>query len=101
VAVRFGIHALGVEAEVFGQAVEKGAVRGGHGFESQSPLRRIGGEDAKVLFLDSGPLHVVLVELEGLVGVRDVVVDVGSLVDVEGEGEFAVPLKAGALIVAF
>jgi hypothetical protein len=44
---------------------------------------------------------VVLVELEGLVGVRDVVVDVGSLVDVEGEGEFAVPLKADALIVAF
>lgn len=99
-AVGFGVDALGVEAEVFGEGVEEGTLLGLHWLEAESLFFFVCCKDAEFAFLGLGEFGKFAEEVECCGGVGDMVVSVSSRIDVQRRGELSVALKLEAFVIA-
>ena len=99
--MRFGIHALRVEAKVFCQCVQEGALGIFHRLEAVTFLIGIGSKSAKCFLLFGRPGYVGEVHVESFSRIRDVVILVRLRVDVQGERKFSVTFETRTLFVAF
>lgn len=72
-----------------------------HGFEPEALFIRCGSENAELAFLRLCPVDVLAEQLQGGVGVGDVIVGVRFRIDVQSVGELPVALETEALVVTF
>ena len=99
VAVRFWVHTLTVEPEILGQSMDEGPLVCWHRFEAEPLLCFVGSKNAEFPFLHLGPSDTLPEHLQGVVGVRDMIIFVCIWVDVKGLGQPLVPQEPSAFVI--
>jgi hypothetical protein len=99
VPVRLGIHAFRIKSKVIREGVNKGPLVGRHRFEPEAFLGWVGSENTELFLLSRSPRYVFLIHCERLRGIWNVVILMSCGIDVESQGEFAIPFQTSAFII--